>query len=641
MSLAISFPDPLNPNLVYAGGPGRGLVRIDRSNRQVATVSPNVSRDGDYRMAVNPPLAFSPQDPHTLYLGTQFLLATQDAGMHWKPVSPDLTKRAGSDARNAEINEENSKEAPSKKPRVREEQETVRPPDRSSINTLSPSPLTAGEIWAGTTNGLIQLTRDGGATWANVTPAGLSQWAQISILEASHFDAAAAYAAVDRHEENDFRPHIYRTRDFGRTWQETDAGIPDGSFARVVREDPARKGLLYAGTENATYVSFDDGENWNPLQLNMPTTSVRDLAVHGSDLVAATYGRAFWILDDLTPLRQLNAETARAKTYLYRPEKALRVRLDLNQDTPLPPEMPAGENPPDGALIDYYLASGQSEDISLAIYDTAGQLVRQFSSKPEPESTEPPPNVPDYWVGHPQALAKNAGMNRFVWDLRYASPPALRHEYSISALYGNTPGEPLGPLALPGNYKVRLTVNGKSFEQPLEVGMDPRVDVSSTALAQQLELQKKVIDLVAASYEFYHQASLLRQAVAVGEKKIAKQEQAKAAVEALKAFDDKALKLQGTDTAGGGGGAFGKPKPTFALLNREFGSLASTIDGADAAPTPAMETAYGDYCRDLTTVANNWNELLKSDLANVNDQLAKQRLAALPAIPVSMRIACP
>ncbi len=629
-------PDPLNPNLVYAGGPGRGLVRIDRINRQVATVSPNVSRDGDYRTAMNPPIAFSRQDPHVLYWGTQFLLETRDGGVHWNTLGPDLTERPAAPPEAAPAP---NPEPLSNKPRVREEQETVRPPDRSAINTFAPSTVAAGEIWAGTTNGLVQLTRDGGAHWQIVSPPGLSEFSLISMVEASHFDAGSAYVAVDRHEENDFKPHIYSTHDFGKSWQETVAGIPDFSFVRVVREDPMRRGLLYAGTETAVFVSFDDGAHWNPLQLNMPTVSVRDLAVHGSDLVAATYGRAFWILDDVTPLRQLNAETARAKVHLYQPDRALRVRLDLNQDTPIPPEMPAGQNPPNGAIIDYYLASAPGEDIKLSIYDSKGQLVREFSSKPEPASTEPPPNVPLYWVGHPEPLSKVSGMNRFVWDLRYASPSALRHDYPISALYENTPGEPLGPLVVPGQYEAALTVNGRTEKQPFTVVLDPRVDVSNTALAQQLQMQQKVVNLINISFDFYHQAALLREALAVNEKKL--EGRPAADVDAIKKFDAEALKLEGQDTGFGGGGAgFGKPKPTFALLNRELSSLESTVDMQDAAPTPAMMTAYQDYCRDLTTVANSWNDLLKTNLAAVNDALAKGRLAALAATPLRVQFAC-
>ncbi len=266
--------------------------------------------------------------------------------------------------------------------------------------------------------------------------------------------------------------------------------------------------------------------------------------------------------------------------------------------------------------------------------------MRQFSSKPEPHLTEPPPNVPEYWVGHPEALSKQAGMNRFVWDLRYPSPPVLRHEYPISALYENTPGLPLGPQVLPGKYELQLTVNGRSFKQPLEVGVDPRVDVSSTALEQQLEPEKKVIDLVVASYQLYHQALLLHEGVAASEEKVAREDEA--AAKALKDFEQKALKIQGLETGGGGGGggAVGKPKPTFVLLNRELGSLASTIDGQDAAPTPAMQTAYQDYCHDLTTTVTNWNDLIKSDLPSVNDQLAKQRLAPLAASPLTFQGSC-
>jgi len=478
-------------------------------------------------------------------------------------------------------------------------------------------------IWAGTTNGVVQLTTDGGAHWQNVSPPDLSQYAQISMVEASHFDASTAYASVDRHEENDFQPHIYRTRDSGKTWQETVAGIPD--FVRVVREDPARKGLLFAGTETATWVSFDDGDHWGPLQLNMPTTSVRDLVIHGSDLVAATYGRSFWILDDITPLRQINRQVAGEQTFLFRPDKALRVRLDLNQDTPLPPEMPAGENPPAGALIDYYLRSAPSQDITLAVYDAAGNLVRQLTSKPEPPSKEPPPNVPEYWVGHPQPLTKQPGMNRFVWDLHYGPPPVLRHEYAISALFGNTPGLPLGALAVPGKYEVRLTVNGQTFRQPLEIAMDPRVDVADTALTQELAMEKKAIDMVAASYEAWHQAALMREAVAMAKKKLGSD------VKVLDDFDKKALALQGGEGGfGGGGGRGARQRPTFAGLNRNFGSLATTIDGQDAAPTPAMQTAYDDYCKDLATTVAGWNELIKNDLPGVNGELAKQRLAPLP-----------
>jgi photosystem II stability/assembly factor-like uncharacterized protein len=617
-------PDPLNPNLVYAGGPSRGVVRIDRSNRQVATISPSVSRDNQYRMATNPPLGFSPHDPHVFYMGAQYLLETRDGGVHWKAISSDLTK-----APSAEANEPPAETVTlPARPRAQEQQETIAPNNRSAINTFAASPVAAGVIWAGTNNGVIQVTRDGGTTWQDVSPPGMGALSQISIVEASHFDAGTAYAAIDRHEENDFRAHFYRTRDFGKTWTETSDGIPAGSFARVVREDPVRKGLLYAGTENAAYVSLDDGDHWSSLQLNMPVTSVRDLVVHGDDLVAATYGRAFWILDDVTPLRQLDRTVTSAAGFLFRPAKALRIRLDQNQDTPLPPEMPAGQNPPSGAIIDYYLASKPARDITLGIYDASGQLLREYSTRPEPPSTEPPPNVPDYWVGHPEPLTRNAGMNRFVWDLHYTAPPVLRHEYPISALYQNTPGLPLGALATPGNYRVRLSVNGKTYEQPLVVAMDPRVDVSSGALSQELDLEKKVIEMVAVSFDYYRKAADLRQ-------EVAKRSEAAPSIEALKEFAQKLQRVQGAEGGFGGGGRGARQAPAFAPLNRNFGSLATVVDGQDAAPTPAMQAAYEGYCRDLAAATQTWNDLVKTDLPAVNAELAKQNLGRLSAAPLS------
>jgi photosystem II stability/assembly factor-like uncharacterized protein len=627
-------PDPLNPNLVYAGGPSRGLVRIDRSNRQVATVSPSVNRDNPYRMATNPPLAFSTHDPHALYLGSQYLLETRDGGVHWKSLSPDLTQRPGAPEPAATT----AQAAPlPAKPRAQEQQETMRPGFRAAINTLALSPVAAGRIWAGTNNGLIQTTGDGGANWQDITPAGLTEFSQVSMLEASHFDAATAYAAVDRHEENDFHAHFYRTHDSGKTWQEISAGIPDGSFARVLREDPVRKDLLYAGTENAAYVSFDDGDHWSSLQLNMPTTSVRDLVVHGDDLVAATYGRAFWILDDLTPLRQIDTKLTSAAAFLFHPEKALRVRRDLNQDTPLPPEMPAGQNPPDGAIIDYYLATAPQRDVTLEIYDSAGKLVRQYSTQPEAPSAEPKPNVPDYWLDHPEPLARNSGMNRFVWDLRYAPPPVLRHEYPISALYQGTPGLPLGSIVTPGTYRVKLQVNGRTYEQPLTVAMDPRVDVSNAALTEQLDLESKILNLVGESYEFYHKALLVRQTLAGDQKELEKHAAAAgAALTALTEFDQKAMRLEGSSTAFGGPGRGGHQAPAFAPLNRNLGSLATIVDGQDAAPTPAMQSAYDEYCRDLTSAVESWNKLMKDELPGVNGDLEKQGVGPLatPNLPV-------
>ncbi len=637
------LPSPTDPNIVYAGGEGRGLWRIDRTNRQVKAVSPNVSRDGDYRTATNPPLAFSPQDPHTLYEGTQFLLQTSDEGATWKAISPDLTNRPGEPQRRAEeenkpeqnkpeankTEEAKTKEAESKKPKTKEEEETMQAPDRRAIATISPSALRPGLIWVGTNNGLVHLTTDNGISWQNISPPRLQKFSEVTMVEASHFDPATAYVSVDNHQSNDFRPHIFRTRDYGKTWQEVVEGIPDSSFVKVVREDPERKGLLYAGTEKGAFVSFDDGDQWGTLQLNMPTVSMRDMVVHGNDLVAATYGRAFWILDDLTPLRQIDEQVAKSNVYLFQPATAIRLRNDMNQDTPLPPEMPAGDNPPTGAILDYYFKSAPAGDVTIAIYDHSGQLVRQLSSKPLLVREEPPPPVPNYWLYHPTPLPTNAGMNRYVWDLRYPSPDAIQHTYPISALYVRTHAEPQGTFVLPGEYEVRLTVDGKTYKQPLVVAMDPRVKVTEVALQQQLELAQKVDRLISLSYNFHENAANLLTEVGDRQTALEKNDQAKDALHAVKDFDAKAAKIQGEAQLGYPRG--GKPKPTFTLMNSELASLSETVNQADAAPTVAMNTAYHDYCQDLNKLAQQWSELMKQDLPGLNAQLTQHRMPPLSA----------
>ncbi len=631
------LPSPLDPNIVYAGGEARGLWRIDRTNRQVKVVSPNVSRDGDYRTATNPPLAFSPQNPHILYEGTQFVMETMDEGTTWKAISPDLTNRPGEPPPKAEEEEkkpeaakpeeEKTKEAENKKPKAQEEQETMRPPDRRAITSIAPSELKPGLIWVGTNNGLVQVTVDNGANWQNVSPPGLQKYSEITMVEASHFDPATAYVSVDNHQGNDFKPHIFRTSDYGKSWQDVVTGIPEFSFVKVVREDPKRRGLLYAGTETGPFVSFDNGDQWSTLQQNMPTVSVRDMVVHGDDLVAATYGRAFWILDDLTPLRQINEKVAKSNVYFFQPAPAIRLRNDMNQDTPLPPEMPAGDNPPTGAIFDYYFKSAPSDEVSLGIYDQKGQLVRQLSSKAEAMRSEEPPPVPNYWLFHPAPLPTNAGMNRYVWDLRYAAPDAIQHSYPISALYERTHAEPQGSFVVPGRYEVRLTVDGKTYKQWLTVEMDPRLKVTQAELQQQLEFGQKVATLITLSYQQHEQAAKFLTEVADRQKALQSNEQAKAAVEAVDNFNAKAKKIQGEAQRGFGG--FGKPKPTFTLLNGELSGLSESVNQADQAPTEAMQTAYQDYCKDLTKVSQQWSDLMKQDLPAVNEQLTGQHVQPL------------
>ncbi|MGH2687732.1 MAG: WD40/YVTN/BNR-like repeat-containing protein, partial [Actinomycetota bacterium] len=366
--------------------------------------------------------------------------------------------------------------------------EAARSSQRGVVYTVAPSYVDKNVIWAGTDDGLIHVTRNAGKAWTDVTPPGLVAWAKVSLVDASRFDAGTAYAAINTFRLDDLRPHIYRTRDFGKTWTHVTGGIPDGGIVNAVREDPKRKGLLFAGTERAVYVSFDDGDHWQSLRLNMPATSIRDLVIKDDDLVVGTHGRSFWILDDLTPLRQLDARIAASDAHLFEPQTAVRVRWNRNTDTPFPQEEPAGQNPPDGAIVDYWLKADSAGPVTLEIADASGLAVRRFSSTDTPEAPVPGRNIPDYWIRPPRILSAKAGMHRFVWDLHHPPPAVSSFTYPIAAVYRNTPRTPVGPWAQPGRYTVKLTVGGKSYTQPLTVRMDPRVKAPVEALALQFSL---------------------------------------------------------------------------------------------------------------------------------------------------------
>jgi hypothetical protein len=475
-------PDPLDPDLVYGGK----ATRFDARTGQVQDVSPDPLRQQGWRFLRTMPLMFSPVDPHTLYLAGNVLFRTTDGGRTWKVISPDLSRTdlptppcvgsyAGTPA--AKIQR------------------------RGVIYALAPSPRDGNLLWAGTDDGLIHVTRDGGTSWQDVTPRGLPAWSKIAGLEASRFDAGTCYAAVNALRLDDLRPHLLRTRDGGRSWQEVVAGLPADGPVNVVREDPARPGLLYAGTERSVYVSFDAGGHWQSLQRNLPATSIRDLVVHGDDLVVATHGRAFWILDDVAPLRELAPGTAAEPARLFRPQTALRWRASLNTDTPLPPEEPVGENPPEGAILDFWLKA-PAEEVRLEILDAAGQVLRRFDSLAHPGPVDPASlNVPAFWIRPPQALPAAAGMHRFVWDLRLAAPPAFHQEPTMAAEPDDTPLEPQGILVPPGNYRVRLAVDGRASEQPLTIRMDPRVTTPAVDLAAQYALGRALAAAMARTFQ--------------------------------------------------------------------------------------------------------------------------------------------
>ena len=411
-------PDPLNPNIIYGGK----VTRFDRTTGQVQQVGPTV-RGGKYRFVRTMPLLFSPVDPHVLYLGSNVLFKTINGGRGWDIISPDLAREKYDVPPNVGVYTEEARKQATR---------------RGVIYSIAPSHKDVNVIWAGTDDGLIHVTRDGGKIWKNVTPPSLTPWSKVSMLDASHFDDISVYAAINRFRLDDLKPHIYRTHDGGKTWKEIVSGLPDAPV-NTVREDPVRKGLLYAGTELAVYVSFNDGDDWQPLQRNMPPISIRDLVIHDNDLVVGTHGRGFWILDDISPLRQINSEVAATDAHLFRPAAAYRVHWNNNPDTPLPPEEPAGQNPPDGAILYYSLKSTASTAVTLEIFDSAKNLVRRYSSDDKPDPMDPTLNVPTYWVRPPAILAATAGMHRFVWDLRYPPPDAAAHEYPIAAIYRDTP----------------------------------------------------------------------------------------------------------------------------------------------------------------------------------------------------------
>ena len=490
-------PDPLHPTIIYGAGSGT-VSRYDETLQQTQDVSPSYER-GKYRYNRTTPLVFSRADNRTLYLGSNVVFATTDGGRHWRIISPDLTRTNPGVPANLGAFAQSP---------------LAQGVHRGVVYSLAPSYIDRNLLWAGTDDGWIWLTRDGGKRWSNVSPPGLAaasgSWSKISQIDSSHFDRGTAYVAVTRLRLNDMYPYIYRTHDFGAHWTEVHAGLPDNAPVDTVREDPKQRGLLFAGTENTVYFSVDDGANWQSLQLNLPSTSIRDLVVHGDDLVAGTHGRSFWILDDISPLRslaQVMQSSASGKPYLFAPASAIRVRRDTWTDTPLPPEEPAAKNPPDGAILDYYLPAS-AQNVTVGVYDAAGNLVRQWSSTgpTDPSVPESALRVPAYWVRSPQIPPASAGMHRVTWDYHYTAPLADSYDYPISAIVHDTPAVPEGALALPGAYTVALTVDGVTQKRALQLKMDPRVSVGSAALRAQFALAMRITKLMADSYAQMKQA---------------------------------------------------------------------------------------------------------------------------------------
>jgi len=490
-------PDPKDANILYDTDAYGAVERYDRRTALSQDITPwpviplasspsSVSwtsvadasiADRKYRAPWSPVLVFSPLDKKTLYLGMQYVMTTTDGGLTWQQASPDLTGAA--------VERRNGAQPPS----VADAKER----GYGALSSISPSPVKQGAVWAGSDTGLIHITLDAGKTWKDVTPKDLAVWSKVSLIEASHFDAGEAYAAIDRHSLDDYAPYIYRTRDFGKSWQKADAGIAPGAFLRAVREDPKKKGLLFAGTEFGVYASFDDGDHWQPLQLNLPVTSVRDLQVHDDDLVIATHGRAFWILDDIQPLREIHAGITCPAACFFHPVTAVRVDNNSFQGTPLPPEEPTAENPPDGAIFDYVL-SVRATEVMLTIFDQHRELLARFDSSERPAGTGLPLPIAERWFHEPQHIDNMAGMHRFIWDLRWReSGPAPPDNV------GENAQGPSGPRVPPGMYRVELTVDGRSIVRPLRVKMDPRTSASIPVLNEQYRLGKEIFQQILIS----------------------------------------------------------------------------------------------------------------------------------------------
>jgi photosystem II stability/assembly factor-like uncharacterized protein len=593
-------PDPLNPNIIY--GAGRNEVsRLDVTTGQIQNVTPIPIRGDKYRTERSQPIAFSPIDQHTLFYSSNYLFKSVNGGLTWEAISPDLSRKDPGIPQS--LGSMAAKDAKAAK-------------QRGAIYSLALSSKSINTIWAGTDDGMLWITRDGGKNWNDITPKELTGWSKVTQLAASRFDDNTAYASVSRFRVDDLHPFIYRTHDGGKTWQAIVNGLPD-SPVNAVREDSVRKGLLFAGTETGVYFSLDDGDHWRSLQMNLPRTSMRDLMVQGNDLVVATHGRSFWILDDISRLRQLDAATE-SSAHLFRPAVALRVKRSTYPDTPIPPDEPLGENPPSGAIVDYSLPGNVSGPVTLEIVDASGKTVRKFASTDKPEISEEElakQLIPTYWVKPWKPVASTEGAHRFVWDLHYPSPVSTQHEYPIAAVPHNTPRNPLGPHAVPGQYTVKLTVNGQNLTAPLTVKMDPRVKTPLPALQQKFALESRLASDLSRSSEVVLEAKSLQEQI---------KKTPLTAGDTVKELNDK-LKalLEGPEKP-----ASQPAGPSLKDVNGDIYSLYGAASGndsmakdADAVPTPALLAATGKAESDLAPLLKAWEQIKSTDLAAANQKL--------------------
>jgi photosystem II stability/assembly factor-like uncharacterized protein len=597
-------PDPLDPDIVYGGK----VSRYDRRTGQIQSVEPKPLRS--YRVLRTQPLQFSPANPHKLYFATNTLWLTEDGGRHWKEVSPDLSRETW--------------ELP---PAVADYKDTpgAKPTRRGVIYSLGLSPVNSDRLWAGTDDGLIWTTADAGAHWNNVTPPELKPFWKVFNMDAGHFDAQTAYAAVNTLRLDDMRPHLFRTHDGGKTWTQINSGIPDGAVTSTIREDPKRKGLLYAGTETQVYVSFDDGDHWQSLRLNMPASSVRDLQVKDDDLIAGTHGRGFLILDDLAPLRQIAAKLAEENAHLYAPQTAIRIRGGMNPPTPWPPDMLTGENPPDGAIIDYYLGAKISGVVTLEILDSKGELITRIKSDDPVSPLDPRYPDPTLWARQPRVLSSAPGHHRFLWDMQYPQVPGMSTGPDADqAVPYNTPSVSTAPWVMPDTYMVRLIAGGKRFSEPLKIVMDPRVRTPTVELKEQFAVAKAIYDDIMRATTGIHEIAVLRDQLK------ARADQAPVAA-AGNSIGSKLDTISGGAGGVGRGGGRGGPAGPANLNTVRLGlaRIEKQIEGADQAPTQAQVEAWHITTQPLAGLLDQWQQLKRTDLKALNEQLAREHLALL------------
>jgi photosystem II stability/assembly factor-like uncharacterized protein len=601
-------PDPKDPNIVYLSGTYGDVTRFNvrTSFSQDITPWPQSNFGVDinarkYRDPWTPVLLMSPFDKKTLYLGTQYVMKTLDGGLHWEIISPDLT---------------GTTKRPGDKPEGPPAVENAKQRGYGVVYTIAPSGLNGNLIWAGSDTGLIHLTRDSGKTWKDVTPKGVGDWSKISLIEASHFDPAEAYAAVDRHRLDDRRPYLYRTRDYGATWQLIADGVGGSSFLRAVREDPQTRGLLFAGTELGVYASLDDGDHWQSLQLNLPTVSIHDLVIHGDDLVVATHGRAFWILDNITPLRQVRDALKAESAWLYRPATAIRVDNDVFLGSPLPPEEPTAQNPPNGAVIDYYLKTA-ADHIKIEVLDEKENLVRSFSSDDARQQKHPSRPIAERWFPKPEILETSPGMHRFVWNLAWGNPGAKGADQSSEDEYRT----PRGPRAVPGTYQVRLTIDGKTLSQPLKIVMDPRSPATARDLDQQLQLGRQIFTEAISSRQALSEIRSVQKQLSDLEPKVGRDHaDLKSAVSQLETEIRKIL-AGSEDPASN---AVGLENASAGLAS----ALAVVESGDRAVPAQAI-ALYHESSEALKLRIADWNHVKTNWLPQLNQHLRERNMTPI------------